>query len=96
MNTLIAELELLPIKCLLSSAFVSYLSDATEDSRVKYMNKWKSLAKVNDFDFLEFISTEKEKLQNQALGLPSEQLSHENASIILNVRKFVLKYYLLI
>ena len=85
MKELSAELEVLPSKCLLAAAFIAYLSDATEDVRSSYMTKWMNLCNFSQFDFLRFMSTEKEKLHFQQYGLPAEQLSHENAVITLSV-----------
>ena len=86
MSALGTELESLPMKSILASAFVTYLSDADENERVNYVTSWLSLIKGEEhFEFGDFMSTEQEVLSFQSLGLPSDRLSQENAIIITQV-----------
>ncbi|KAA6401027.1 MAG: putative Dynein heavy chain [Streblomastix strix] len=78
-----AELARLPLQSLLSSAFHIYLSDETEDRRQTELQKW-----INQYiDFTD----QKKELQNKqninrliwkSEGLPSDELSIENAIMI--------------
>ncbi|KAJ3098912.1 Cytoplasmic dynein 2 heavy chain 1 [Phlyctochytrium planicorne] len=69
---------------LLSAAFITYLTPASEDLRQKYVNEWKALAGIQDYDFKRSMSTESEQLQWKSQGLPSDMLSFENAISIIN------------
>lgn len=49
------------------------------------MSKWCEAAGLQGFDFRRFMSTESEQLGWKAEGLPSDDLSMENALVILKV-----------
>lgn len=87
------EIKTLPAKCLLTSAFVTYLSGEFEDERKLFLEKWKlQLFGENfDFQFEEFLYTEREQLHWKSEGLLSDKLSVQNATIILKS-----KYHMLI
>ncbi|KAJ3116477.1 Cytoplasmic dynein 2 heavy chain 1 [Phlyctochytrium bullatum] len=71
---------------LLSAAFISYLTSASEDYRSKYMADWKQTCGLPDYDFRKAMSTESEQLLWKSQGLPADVLSIENAIAILNCR----------
>ncbi|XP_042221258.1 cytoplasmic dynein 2 heavy chain 1-like isoform X2 [Homarus americanus] len=73
----------LPREALLAASFITYLSEAPEDKRKATMAHWSQLLEVSDFDLRKFLSSEREQLQWKAEGLPSDQLSIENALVIL-------------
>ncbi|MPC25130.1 Cytoplasmic dynein 2 heavy chain 1 [Portunus trituberculatus] len=73
----------LPREALLASAFITYLSEAPEDIRKATLAHWSRMLKVSSFDLRRFLSSEREQLQWKAEGLPSDQLSIENALVIL-------------
>lgn len=81
------ELQELPKRALLASAFISYLSSAPEDLRRERIKLWMETVGISQFDLRRFLSTESEQLIWKAEGLPSDELSMENALVILQVSK---------
>ena len=79
------ELGELPKRALLAAAFVTYLSSAPEDVRKTFLTGWMDMMGVHGFDLRRFLSTESEQLIWKAEGLPSDDLSMENALVILQV-----------
>ncbi|PSN45379.1 Cytoplasmic dynein 2 heavy chain 1 [Blattella germanica] len=77
------SLKQLPINSLLGSAFITYLSVAPEDLRRSLMAEWQEILGVDGFSLTSFLGSEKEQLQWLSEGLPSDQLSIQNALIIL-------------
>ncbi|CAM4781010.1 unnamed protein product [Rotaria magnacalcarata] len=83
-NDLDDQLIILPKLCVLSAGFITYLASQSEDKRLDYMNKWKQTLSVDEkFDVRKFLSTESEQLGWKSQGLPSDELSMENAMVIL-------------
>jgi dynein heavy chain 2 len=82
---LTSELEQLPRRAQLAAGFVTYLSSAPEDVRRDSMTKWCDNIGLDDFDFRRFMSTESEQLGWKSEGLPSDDLSIENALVIMKV-----------
>ncbi|CAL4059761.1 unnamed protein product, partial [Meganyctiphanes norvegica] len=86
----VAELEdslsWLPKESVLTAAFITYLSGEPEDVRAKTIKDWSHLLKVEEFDFKRFLGSEREQLAWKMEGLPSDQLSIENALVILQCR----------
>ena len=72
----------------MAAGFITYLSSAPEDVRKATMSKWCEAAGLQGFDFRRFMSTESEQLGWKAEGLPSDDLSMENALVILKVSSF--------
>uniref|UniRef100_A0A2C9KF65 Dynein heavy chain coiled coil stalk domain-containing protein n=1 Tax=Biomphalaria glabrata TaxID=6526 RepID=A0A2C9KF65_BIOGL len=66
-------------------AFITYLSAAPEDQRRNYLKQWQETVGVDKFDLRRFLSTESEQLIWKSEGLPSDDLSMENALVILQV-----------
>ena len=79
------ELKELPLRALLASAFITYMSSAPEDVRHQCLETWKEYVGVRLFDLRRFLSTESEQLIWKGEGLPSDDLSMENALVILQV-----------
>uniref|UniRef100_T1IHY1 Cytoplasmic dynein 2 heavy chain 1 n=1 Tax=Strigamia maritima TaxID=126957 RepID=T1IHY1_STRMM len=77
------ELEKLPMQALLASAFITYLSLTSEDARHEYLAKWLEALQILNFDVRKFLSSEREQLTWRNEGLPSDELSMENAVVIL-------------
>lgn len=78
------QLKILPKLSILSAAFITYLASQSEDKRVEYLTKWKQALSVDEkFDVRKFLSTESEQLGWKSQGLPSDELSMENAMTIL-------------
>lgn len=83
-NDLEEQLSILPKLALLSAAFITYLAGQSEDKRAEFVKHWKQLLNVDDkFDVRKFLSTESEQLVWKSQGLPSDELSMENAMVIL-------------
>lgn len=77
------QLKSLPRLALLSAGFITYLAGQSEDKRVTFMDRWREFLKVDDkFDVRKFLSTESEQLVWKGQGLPSDDLSMENAIVI--------------
>jgi dynein heavy chain 2 len=79
-----SSLNQLPISALLSSAFIIYLAGAPEDIRSEYQQKWKQVTKQEKFSFKATMCSESEQLIWKSEGLPSDELSIENAIIVKN------------
>ncbi|XP_055895255.1 cytoplasmic dynein 2 heavy chain 1-like isoform X1 [Biomphalaria glabrata] len=82
---LTTELQVLPKRAQLAAAFITYLSAAPEDQRRNYLKQWQDTVGVDKFDLRRFLSTESEQLIWKSEGLPSDDLSMENALVILQV-----------
>ncbi|NXG46652.1 DYHC2 protein, partial [Psilopogon haemacephalus] len=77
------ELATLPKRAQLAAAFVTYLSAAPEDQRKTRLDEWTRSAGLENFDLRRFLCTESEELVWKSEGLPSDDLSIENALVIL-------------
>ncbi|KAI4463438.1 dynein heavy chain family protein [Holotrichia oblita] len=87
LSELSEEIKSLPNYCLLAAAFVSYLSGEPEDTRINLLQTWNNILgqdTMSKFSLEEFLSSERENLQWQSEGLASDQLSIQNAIIMLN------------
>uniref|UniRef100_A0A665UBA6 Dynein cytoplasmic 2 heavy chain 1 n=1 Tax=Echeneis naucrates TaxID=173247 RepID=A0A665UBA6_ECHNA len=76
-------LDTLPMRAILAAAFITYLSAAPEDQRKQCLEKWMVQSRLQKFDLRSFLSSESEQLIWKSQGLPSDDLSMENALIIL-------------
>lgn len=76
------ELKRLPTKTLLAAASITYLSEAAEEVRERFLKLWSTSLKGSNFSLLDFLSSEGETRNWQGLGLPSDRLSLENGLII--------------
>uniref|UniRef100_A0A3Q1BV91 Cytoplasmic dynein 2 heavy chain 1 n=1 Tax=Amphiprion ocellaris TaxID=80972 RepID=A0A3Q1BV91_AMPOC len=77
------ELDTLPIRALLAAAFITYLSAASEDRRRNCLETWMAQSGLQKFDLRSFLCSESEQLIWKSQGLPSDDLSMENALVIL-------------
>lgn len=97
MGELSKELEELPLRALLAAGFITYMPSAPEDVRQQCLQDWMQALNVTGFDMRRFLSTESEQLIWKGEGLPSDDLSMENALVILQVSKVttfkLVKYY---
>ncbi|EDO38992.1 predicted protein [Nematostella vectensis] len=73
------------------TGFVTYLSSAPEDVRRDTMKRWCDSMALEGFELRRFLSTESEQLVWKSEGLPSDDLSMENALVIMKsaVRPFL-------
>jgi dynein heavy chain 2 len=77
-------MALVPIKSLLSSAYITYLGGENESSREVHLSSWCGSLRVEDFNIRTFLATEAQLLTFKKEGLPADRLSMENAILILN------------
>ncbi|KAF3692878.1 Cytoplasmic dynein 2 heavy chain 1 [Channa argus] len=77
------ELDTLPVRAMLAAAFITYLSAAPEDNRRHCLETWMAQSGLQKFDLLSFLCSESEQLIWKSQGLPSDELSMENALVIL-------------
>lgn len=68
-----------------AAGFITYLGNAPEDVRRATLQGWCEATGLQGFDFRRFMSTESEQLVWKSEGLPSDDLSMENALMILKV-----------
>ncbi|KAJ3390612.1 Cytoplasmic dynein 2 heavy chain 1 [Lobulomyces angularis] len=80
------SLKRLPRNALLAAAFVTYLGSTSEDIRKSVTIEWGKLIGVSGFNFLRLMSTESDQLVWKQEGLPSDELSLQNALVILNCK----------
>ncbi|PKU42265.1 cytoplasmic dynein 2 heavy chain 1 [Limosa lapponica baueri] len=83
------ELATLPKRAQLAAAFITYLSAAPEDQRKTSLDEWTKSAGLEKFDLRRFLCTESEELVWKSEGLPSDDLSIENALVILQDTNFL-------
>nr|KAG5701774.1 hypothetical protein BaRGS_000764 [Batillaria attramentaria] len=67
------------------AAFITYLACAPEDLRRDRIKSWMDTVGIGHFDLRRFLSTESEQLTWKGEGLPSDELSMENALVILQI-----------
>ncbi|KAJ8280434.1 hypothetical protein GJAV_G00054510 [Gymnothorax javanicus] len=79
------ELDTLPKRAQLAAAFITYLSAAPEDQRKSSLEEWMSSSGLQNFDLRRFLCSESEQLIWKSEGLPSDDLSMENALVILQI-----------
>ena len=91
MGELNNELQTLPLRALLAAAFITYMSSAPEDVRQKALQDWQAALGLRAFDLRRFLSTESQQLIWKGEGLPSDELSMENAMVILEVSMQLLR-----
>ncbi|MED6293760.1 Cytoplasmic dynein 2 heavy chain 1 [Characodon lateralis] len=83
MSEIQSELDTLPLRALLAAAFITYLSAASEDRRRHCLDTWMAQSGLQKFDLRSFLCSESEQLIWKSQGLPSDDLSMENALVIL-------------
>jgi dynein heavy chain 2 len=83
------QLDQLPKLCLISAAFITYLSSKPEDERSEYLKEWMSKLGIEKYDLRKFLCTESELLTWKSEGLPSDQLSVENSIVIIEVTELI-------
>ncbi|KAF4683419.1 Cytoplasmic dynein 2 heavy chain 1 [Perkinsus olseni] len=86
------KMERLPVESMVAAAFMVYVGALGEDSRAEYLSDWESKLEARSiqnerFSFLNFTATESELLKLRSQGLGSDELSAENAMIILRSYK---------
>lgn len=84
------------MKALLAAAFITYLCAEPEDKRRSVVERWCTEFNVNKFSLAQTLSTEREQLVWKNQGLPSDELSIENAICILQVNVHFIMIFLFI
>lgn len=79
------ELGELPLRAIIGAGFVTYLANASEDCRAEKVKSWMKFMNIEDLDIQKFLSTESEQLAWKGEGLPSDNLSLENAMVMLKI-----------
>ncbi|KAF4324411.1 hypothetical protein G195_002224 [Phytophthora kernoviae 00238/432] len=84
----------LPVRMLLAAAFTTFLGKCSEDARKRVVKEWERDILENSsstgptsslhFDYRKLLSSESELLTWKGMGLPSDNLSMENALIVSN------------
>ena len=84
-GTIKNDINILPTKMLLAAGFSTYLAKAPEDVRSSMINLWQDITGVEEFfQFKRVMSTESELLTWKSMSLPADDLSQENALVIIN------------
>ncbi|XP_036005544.1 cytoplasmic dynein 2 heavy chain 1 isoform X1 [Fundulus heteroclitus] len=94
MSEIQSELDTLPLRALLAAAFITYLSAASEDRRRYCLDTWMAQSGLQSkiqFDLRSFLCSESEQLIWKSQGLPSDDLSMENALVILQINTLKLQ-----
>lgn len=74
----------LPVQCLLAAGFCIYLAKSPEDVRLRVMGEWCDAVDIRQFNFLRRMSSESDMLVFKSEGLPADELSMQNANVLLN------------
>lgn len=78
-----SQLETLPTKILMATGFTAFLGQTSEDVRKEILGEWQDLFNLStSFNYTRLMSTESELLTWKAMGLPSDNLSKENALVV--------------
>ena len=77
-------METLPAHILVAAGFNTYLAKSSEDVRMKMLDEWTRVCNVDRFNYRKLLSSESELLTWKAEGLPADDLSMENAIVIVN------------
>ena len=66
-------------------SLLHYCKQTPEDVRRQLLSSWVDHLNLELFDFKRFLASESEQLQWKVAGLPADQLSMENACVLLQV-----------
>lgn len=80
-------LGLVPVRSLVSGAYCVYLGAANESTRALVYGDWKAQLRLQDYDFRSYLSSESQMLTWKKEGLPADNLSMENAIMIMNAAR---------
>ncbi|KAK3929891.1 Cytoplasmic dynein 2 heavy chain 1 [Frankliniella fusca] len=85
LTELSSNLGELPVSSLLAAASIVYLSSSPENVRKSYLEEWQDKFGLSSFHLAKFLASQRQQLQWQAEGLPSDQLSIQNAVTIMQI-----------
>eukprot|EP01061_Rhynchopus_euleeides_P011972 TRINITY_DN21580_c1_g1_i2.p1 TRINITY_DN21580_c1_g1~~TRINITY_DN21580_c1_g1_i2.p1 ORF type:complete len:3556 (+),score=1754.90 TRINITY_DN21580_c1_g1_i2:217-10884(+) len=77
----------LPKRCLMAAGFLTYLSKSSEDVREDKVKEWCAHLGTESFHFTRFMRRERDLLQYKSEGLPSDELSMQNAIMLLDANQ---------
>ena len=86
-KTIEAEVASITTTGLAAAGFITYLGSANESKRAEILAEWLGVLKIQKFSFSQFMCNESGLLKWKAEGLPADELSIENAIILLNSAK---------
>ena len=66
------EMSLVPVRSLISSAYLTYMGSQNETIREKTLMEWNSALKIQDYNFRTFLSSETQMLTWKKEGLPAD------------------------
>lgn len=75
-------MSLVPIRSLISSAYLTYMGSQNETVREKTLAEWCNTLQIQDYNFRTFLSSETQMLTWKKEGMPADTLSVENAIMI--------------
>ena len=79
-----ADFVELPKRCLMAAGFLTYLSKSSEDVREAKVREWCEHLGTDKFSLTRFMRRERDILQYKAEGLPADELSMQNAIMLLD------------
>ncbi|KAJ9467285.1 Cytoplasmic dynein 2 heavy chain 1 [Diplonema papillatum] len=80
------DFNALPRRCLMAAGFLTYLSKSSEDIRAQTVKEWCAHLGC-DFSFNRFMRRERDLLQYKSEGLPHDELSMQNAIMLLDANQ---------
>ena len=81
------EVSTVPTAGLLAAGYITYLGSANESKRSEILSEWLGIVKLPQFKFTTFMKSESEMLKWKSEGLPADDLSMENAIMLLHSNK---------
>uniref|UniRef100_A0A0N5CE75 Cytoplasmic dynein 2 heavy chain 1 n=1 Tax=Strongyloides papillosus TaxID=174720 RepID=A0A0N5CE75_STREA len=78
------ELHDLERKSIIAAGFVTFMGTYSEDLRSSMLEEWCKILNIEDFNLTRFLATDNEILSWKRNGLPEDQLSIENTTILFN------------
>ena len=81
------DFQELPKRCLMAAGFLTYLSKTSEDVREEKVKQWCEHLGSESFYFTRFMRRERDLLQYKSEGLPADELSMQNAIMLLDANQ---------
>jgi dynein heavy chain 2 len=82
-----AVVRTIPRKAVVAAGFMTYLGAESEDSRASFVKKWCSRLKIDTLAVGPFLRSESQLLKLKSEGLPGDNLSMENAVVMLDANR---------
>ena len=84
MEEMLSLVEKTPRIALIASAFIVFLGNESEEKRLEYFEAWKDYHQLETFDFVQSMRTESQVLTYISQDLSNDNLSIQNAIILLD------------